>query len=96
LNRNSDRRQRSKSSPVAEDLNSLNARRGYVCYRWLQEAPSLQRLDPLVKNTNKLLVLFGQDPSIQKLCDTDVLPTDFVRVLSMFVAAVDDAIEEVF
>jgi hypothetical protein len=51
-------------------------------------------LDPLVKNVNKLLPLFGQDPSYPKIGDTNELPTDFTRVLSMFVAAVDDAVEE--
>ena len=51
-------------------------------------------LDPLVRATNKLLPLFGQTPDYPQVEDTDVLPTDFVRVLAMFQAAIDDAIEE--
>jgi hypothetical protein len=51
-------------------------------------------LTPLVKETNKLLPLFGQTgdyPVIRE--ELGQLPIDFVRVLSMFKAAVDDAIE---
>jgi hypothetical protein len=50
-------------------------------------------LMPLVKETNKLLPLFGQTgdyPALRE--ELPQLPTDFVRVLSMFKAAVDDAI----
>lgn len=51
-------------------------------------------LGPLVKETNKLLPLFGQTPDYPMIKEElGELPTDFVRVLSMFVAAVDDAIE---
>jgi hypothetical protein len=51
-------------------------------------------LGPLVKETNKLLPLFGQTPDYPMIEEElTQLPTDFVRVLSMFVAAVDDAIE---
>ena len=51
-------------------------------------------LMPLVKETNKLLPLFGQEPNYPALREElGQLPTDFVRVLSMFKAAVDDAIE---
>ena len=50
-------------------------------------------LMPLVKETNKLLPLFGQTANYPALKETlTELPTDFVRVLSMFKAAVDDAI----
>ena len=84
-----------KSSPVAEDLNKLEMEDEDM---YVQMAPrgtfTSRGLDPLVRNTNKLLPLFGQDPSYPKVADTDVLPTDFVRILSMFVAAVDDAIQE--
>jgi len=50
-------------------------------------------LMPLVKATNMLLPMFGQtgDYPMLKEAMTE-LPTDFVRVLSMFVAAVDDAV----
>lgn len=83
-----------KSSPVAEDLNKLEMEDEDM---YAQMAPrgtfTSRGLDPLVRNTNKLLPLFGQDPSYPKIGDVDVLPTDFVRVLSMFASAVDDAIE---
>ena len=83
-----------KSSPVAEDLNKLEIEDEDM---YAQMAPrgtfTSRGLDPLVRNTNKLLPLFGQDPSYPKIGDTDVLPTDFVRVLSMFASAVDDAVE---
>lgn len=51
-------------------------------------------LTSLVKETNKMLPLFGQTgdyPQIRE--ELGQLPVDFVRVLSMFKAAVDDAIE---
>ena len=84
-----------KSSPVASELNELEMEDEDM---YAQMAPrgtfTSRGLDPLVKNTNKLLPLFGQDPSYPKIGDTDVLPTDFVRVLSMFISAVDDAVEE--
>jgi hypothetical protein len=83
-----------KSSPVAEDLNKLEMEDEDM---YAQMAPrgtfTSRGLDPVVRNTNKLLPLFGQDPSYPKIGDTDVLPSDFVRVLSMFASAVDDAIE---
>lgn len=50
-------------------------------------------LSPLVKAANALLPLFGQTPDYPNLNETITqLPNDLVRVLSMFVAAVDDAI----
>ena len=83
-----------KSSPVAEDLNKLEMEDEDM---YAQMAPrgtfTSRGLDPLVRNTNKLLPLFGQEPNYPKVGDVDVLPTDFVRVLSMFSAAVDDAVE---
>ena len=51
-------------------------------------------LDPLVRATNGLLPLFDQTPDYPKVEDTDVLPTDFVRVLVMFKEAIDEAIEQ--
>jgi hypothetical protein len=84
----------SGSSPIAEELNDLEMEDEDM-YR--QMAPkgtfTSRALDPLVKNVNKLLPLFGQDPSYPKISDTNELPTDFTRVLSMFVAAADDAVE---
>lgn len=52
-------------------------------------------LNALVKATNKLLPVFGQTgdyPTFSQ--DIKVLPTDFVRVLAMFVTAIDDAIKD--
>jgi hypothetical protein len=83
------------SSPVAEELNQLELEDEDTYATMAPKGTFTSRgLDPLVKNTNKLLVLFGQDPSYPKVMDTDKLPTDFTRILSMFVAAVDDAIDE--
>jgi len=82
------------SSPIAEELNQLEMEDEDTYATMAPKGVFTSRaLDPLVKNTNKLLVLFGQDPSYPKIMDTDQLPTDFVRVLAMFVAAVDDAVE---
>jgi len=52
-------------------------------------------LGPLVKNTNIMLPLFGQTPDYPMIAEeVNQLPTDFFRILSMFKAAVDDAIAE--
>jgi len=51
-------------------------------------------LAPLVKATNRLLPLFGQEPDYPSVPDTKVLPTDFTRILAMFKSAVDDAISK--
>jgi len=52
-------------------------------------------LAAIVAATNKLLPLFGQEPTYPKLSGKlKVLPTDFVRILSMFKSAIDDAIAE--
>jgi len=83
------------SSPIAEELNELEMEDEDTYATMAPKGTFTSRgLDPLVKNTNKLLVLFGQDPSYPKVMDTDKLPTDFTRILSMFVAAVDDAVDE--
>ncbi len=83
-----------KDSPIAEDLNELEMEDEDL---YVQMAPkgkfTSKGLDPLVKTTNKLLPLFGQDPSYPKIPDGTSLPTDITRVLSMFVSAVDDAVE---
>lgn len=50
-------------------------------------------LDPLVKATNMILPLFGQDATYPKIPDTKKLPVDFTRLLIMFSTAVQDAIE---
>jgi len=41
-----------------------------------------------------LLPLFDQSGDYPNVEDTEVLPTDFVRILAMFQAAVEDAISE--
>jgi len=52
-------------------------------------------LNNLVKSTNMLLPAFGQTADYPTFSENmTVLPTDFVRVLAMFKAAVDDAIEQ--
>jgi len=52
-------------------------------------------LNALVKSTNKLLPAFGQTPDYPTFGEgVTVLPTDFVRVLAMFKASVEDAISE--
>jgi len=51
-------------------------------------------LMPLVKAANALLPLFGQTPDYPALNEPMTeLPVDMTRVLSMFIAAVDDAME---
>lgn len=51
-------------------------------------------LNNLVSATNRLLPLFGQTPDYPSFTeDVTKLPTDFVRVLSMFADAIDDAVE---
>lgn len=56
---------------------------------------TIKGLNPLVIATNKLLPLFGQEPTYPKFSGPlKELPTDFVRVLTMFKTAVDDAIAE--
>jgi hypothetical protein len=51
-------------------------------------------LNNLVSATNRLLPVFGQTPDYPTFTeDLTKLPTDFVRVLSMFADAVDDAME---
>ena len=50
-------------------------------------------LMPLVKAANALLPAFGQTPDYPALKEPMTqLPTDLTRVLSMFIAAVDDAV----
>lgn len=49
----------------------------------------------LVDATNRLLPMFGVDDAYERLSGTMTeLPTDFVRLLSMFKAAMDDAVQE--
>lgn len=51
-------------------------------------------LNSLVDATNRLLPLFGIDQKYDKFSDqVTVLPTPFVRILSMFSAAISDAVD---
>ena len=55
---------------------------------------SKKSLSNLVSATNRLLPAFGQSPDYPTFAeDLTKLPTDFVRVISMFADAVDDAVE---
>lgn len=55
---------------------------------------SVKALNNLVKATNRLLPLFGQEPTYPEFGeDVEVFPTDFVRVLAMFQGAVNTAVD---
>lgn len=55
---------------------------------------SPKALNSLVDATNRLLPLFGIEDKYEKFSDqVTVLPTPFVRILSMFSAAISDAID---
>jgi hypothetical protein len=54
---------------------------------------SRKALNNLVKATNRLLPLFGQDPNYPEFAeDITVFPTDFVRILAMFQGATNEAV----
>lgn len=55
-----------------------------------------ENLNLLVAATNKLLPLFEQTPDYPTFEESidGTLPTEFIRVLSMFLGAIDSAIEE--
>lgn len=79
--------------PMADELGQAEQADSEMFQSMSPEGDFTSRgLDPLVKATNKLLPLFDQEPSYPKVEDTNVLPEDFTRVLSMFVGAVDEAI----
>lgn len=55
---------------------------------------SKKAMNQLVKATNRLLPLFGQDPTYPEFGeDVQQFPTDFVRVLAMFQGAVNAAVD---
>jgi hypothetical protein len=55
---------------------------------------SVKALNNLVKATNRLLPLFGQEPTYPEFGeDVEVFPTDFVRVLAMFQGAINTAVD---
>lgn len=54
---------------------------------------SAKALNNLVEATNRLLPLFGIEDKYARFSgDATVFPTDFVRILSMFSAAISDAV----
>ena len=55
---------------------------------------SVKALNNLVKATNRLLPLFGQEPTYPEFGeDVEVFPADFVRVLAMFQGAINTAVD---
>jgi len=84
---------RPAGAPLAEDLGAAEEADEAMYEEMAPRGNFTSRgLDPLVKATNKLLPLFDQSPDYPMVEDTDVLPTDFVRILAMFSGAIDDAI----
>jgi len=81
------------SSPVSKEMEGdIAEMEGMDEEKFAAMAPkgafTARGLNALVKATNKLLPMFGQTgdyPTFSQ--DTKVLPTDFVRVLAMFVTA---------
>lgn len=84
---------RPEGDPVSQELNAAEQADTEMFQSMAPTGDFTSRgLDPLVKATNKLLPLFDQTPDYPMVEDTDVLPEDFVRILSMFIAAIDEAI----
>jgi len=86
---------RPEGEPLAEELGMAEEADAEMYAAMAPRGDFTSRgLSPLVRGTNALLPIFGQTPDYPELGDSlDVLPTDFVRILAMFQAAVDDAIE---
>jgi hypothetical protein len=84
---------RSENEPLGAELNEAEQSDMEMYEAMAPKGDFTSRgLNPLVKATNKMLPLFDQEPSYPLLEATNVLPTDFVRILAMFTGAVDDAI----
>lgn len=84
---------RSEEEPLGAELNEAEQSDMEMYEAMAPKGDFTSRgLNPLVKATNKMLPLFDQEPSYPELEATNVLPTDFVRILAMFAGAVDDAI----
>jgi len=84
-----------KTGPLAEDLEMAEEADAEMMESIAPRGTFTSRgLDPLVKSVNMILPLFDQSPDYPKVADTDVLPTDFVRILSMISAATADAVGE--
>lgn len=86
---------RPQGEPMSEDLGMAEEADAEMFEAMAPRGNFTSRgLDPLVRSTNKLLPLFDQTGDYPSVEDTEVLPTDFVRILAMFQAAVEDAISE--
>lgn len=84
-----------KSGPLAEDLEMAEEADADMYEAMAPKGTFTSRgLDPLVKSVNMILPLFEQSADYPKISDTDVLPTDLVRILSMVSAASADAVAE--
>jgi hypothetical protein len=84
---------RPEGEPMSEDLGMAEEADAEMFEAMAPRGDFTSRgLDPLVRSTNKLLPLFDQTGDYPSVEDTEVLPTDFVRILAMFQAAVEDAI----
>jgi uncharacterized protein YdbL (DUF1318 family) len=86
-------------SPEASIEVEINQAEGEEEGQFAEMAPkgrfSAKALNNLVKATNRLLPMFDQTPDYPEFSsDITEFPTDFVRVLSMFKGAVDDAIAQ--
>jgi hypothetical protein len=82
-------------APVAEMLNEAEMADEEMYDKMAPTGEFTKKgLNNLVSATNRLLPAFGQTPDYPTFGeDLTKLPTDFVRVLSMFADAVDDAVE---
>ncbi len=86
---------RPKGDPMAEELGMAEEADDQMFAAMAPRGDFTARgLGPLVRGTNALLPLFGQSSDYPEVEDTEVLPTDFVRILAMFQQAVEEAVEE--
>lgn len=88
-------RQPSPEEPMAEDLNKAEGKDEEMYSNLAPKGDFHQKaLNALVVAANRLLPAFGQTPDYPQFSsDVKELPTDFVRILSMFCDASDDAVE---
>jgi hypothetical protein len=85
----------SPEEPMAEGLNKAEAKDEEMYSNMAPKGDFHQKaLNALVSSANRLLPAFGQTPDYPMFTsDVKELPTDFVRILSMFCDASDDAVE---
>lgn len=88
-------RQPSPEEPMAEGLNAAEGKDEEMYASMAPKGDFHQKaLNALVQASNRLLPAFGQSPDYPMFSsDVKELPTDFVRILSMFCDASDDAVE---